>query len=228
MKFGYIMSGSSHNVNYAFNASFGTATWQEIKTITQRGMADNLWSVGDTRTEDVSVVKFTYSNTNESSSSSKKDTLRIVGINQDGNNTITVASSSCLMKGPFDTGRVLSTLGSRAEYARTKIFSNDANNVMKTVNKSGLGDCKLFVPSITELNVQNISGDGKPYSYYTSASTRNFGEIAATRTVRDNDNYYDGFVYGVSTSGSFTRISIDYSDTGFSVDLSFPVMFVVG
>ena len=215
---------SSHNVKYAFSASFGAATWQEIKTITQRGMADNLWSVEDTRTESVSVVEFTYSNTNESSLSSKNDTLRIVGINQDGNNTITVASSSCLMKGPFDTDRVLSTLGSRAEYARTRIFSSDANNVMKTVNKSGLGDCKLFVPSITELNVQNISGDGKPYSYYTSASTRNFGEIAATRTVRD----YEGFVYGVSTSGSFTRISIDYSDTGFSVDLSFPVMFVVG
>lgn len=205
----------------------------------QKGVASSFWSVGDTRTESVRAVTFEY-NTHDGgySTSQKNEKLRIVGFNIDGSKTMTVASSTCLVSGPFrveTTWTGAANLGdygfcTRLDMIKNVIFGSDCVNVMKSVNKCAANDgcqnCNIFMPSITELGLASLSNDGSAYPYFSSNSSRSFGETACTRS--SGGIFGDEYWYGVSRQGTQTKISLKYEDTGFSQDAAIPILFVVG
>lgn len=174
---------SSHNVNYGFSATLEQATWSEINTLSQAGLADALWSVGDTKN-----ITLT---TNETL------TMEIIGFNHDDLTTGGKAPITFGMKNLMEDTRGMNYQATNSGgYRNSKMKSwldstvydglpEDLKSVIKTVNKktsAGSGSStintdavKVFLFSEIETfgdNVYSMSGEGSLYTRFTSNSSR--------------------------------------------------------
>lgn len=183
VKFGNIISGSLHSVVYGYSASLSEATWSEIDTISSLGVADDYWSVGDTK--------------NITLTTAETLTTEIVGFNHDDLTSGEKAGITFGMKNLMaNTRQMNSTNTNVGGYTGSAMYNwltgtlynqlpSDLRAVMKTVNKkTSAGNCSLTINTnamniflFSEIEVfgstnNSASGEGTRYSRFSNSSSR--------------------------------------------------------
>ena len=160
------------------DATFGNNSWANIQKIVAAGkFSETGWTVGDTKSVTINGVSLT---------------VRIIGVNHDGNNTITLMCTKSIGMHLFNEAVNGSSTNAGGwkdsdmrEWLNNTIYnglSSDLKSAIKEVSKKtnnvGNGDKtatatttkdKLFLLSIAEANITHtfdIDGEGTAYEYF--------------------------------------------------------------
>ena len=242
---------SCRNVDYAFSATFAESNWSEIQKIAQSGNADSYFSVGDEKSVIANLCQFNNTIDNTHTTQSVTTNFRIVGLNHDGENTITVCSKACLFHNTVNQYTVWTTKDSRYIGVADRLnaiveemFTSDIYSVMKTIEKTAYSDgetrsatVRMFIPSISEVGLYSYSGDGTQYPFFVNSQSRLFDSYTGQNiTHNDVGTRTD---YGPSASGAplaiasinqtnGTQSTILVTENLSLVSYRSPILFVVG
>lgn len=175
---------SSHNVKYRYSASLQDATWAEIDALSQAGVADDCWSVGDTK--DITVGSETI-------------TMEIWGFNHDDLATGGKAGITFGMRDLMANTRQMNTSNTNVggftgsamySYLNTTLYNQlpaDLRRVIKQVNKKtsagntstavNANAMRLWLPSLNEVYGSHSydwcsNNEGSKYSIFTNDASR--------------------------------------------------------
>ena len=146
VKFGNIIFGSLHSVVYGYSASFAEATWAEIQSIAQTGLASNYYSVGDSKV-------------------TSSQNFILIGINRDLPNSITVFAPNNYGTGSYDAFEQTPTVGQTLDAMNGKfgLLPADVQAVCKQVTK-------YYYDGRSESGGRPISGNRTVHFFTLSAN----------------------------------------------------------
>lgn len=171
---------STHNVNYGYSASFAEATWAEIQSIAQTGLASNYYSVGDSKVT---------SNQN----------FILIGINRDLSNSITVFAPNNYGTGSYDAFEQTPIVGQTLDAMNGKfgLLPADVQAVCKQVTK-------YYYDGRSESGGRPISGNRTVYFFTLSAK-----EVGLTSIYESSNNVSMGTQYPYFSSNDRRIINLN-------------------